>query len=175
MRSIPSLSDVSPMLPLKRFQCSSDRRRPSLVLSRKIVWLFLFQRPSPPGDQWYDVLGLLPAGGVSSFSTLQIFREASHLWGLLCPPIVLLSRFPSLRHFQGSTPTGVFEGGCGPLIHSSLGFPFYFSLFVASSLNLLGWWHVWSVTSWGNPAEDTGDCFHLHCSSLMLKRQKACN
>ena len=37
--------------------------------------------------------------------------------------------------------TGVFEGECQPLIRCSLGFPFHFSLFVASSLNLggLGW------------------------------------
>ena len=31
------LSEVSPTLPLKRFQCLSDKRRRSLVLSRKIV------------------------------------------------------------------------------------------------------------------------------------------
>ena len=47
-------------------------------------------------------------------------------------------------HVQGNTPTGVFGGGCQPLTHSSLGFPFHFSLFVASSVNLWGWWHVWS-------------------------------
>ena len=34
---------------------------------------------SPPGDRWCDILGFVPAGSVSSFSTLQIFREASHL------------------------------------------------------------------------------------------------
>ena len=84
----------------------------------------------------------LPAGSVSSFSTLQIFREASHLWGLLCPPVVLLGRFPSLLHIQDSTPPGVFEGGCRPSTHSSLGFSFHFSLLVASALNLWGWWHV---------------------------------
>ena len=33
----PRLSEVSPSSPLKRFQCSSDWRWPSLVLSRKIV------------------------------------------------------------------------------------------------------------------------------------------
>ena len=80
-------------------------------------------------------LWLVPAGSVSSSSTPQIFREASHLWGLLCPPVYLLGRFPSLRHAQGSTPTGVFEGGCRPLTYSNLGFPFHFSLLVASSSN----------------------------------------
>ena len=35
----PSISEISPLalLPFKRFQCSSDWRWPSLVLSRKIV------------------------------------------------------------------------------------------------------------------------------------------
>ena len=37
---------------------------------------FLFPLLSPPGDRWCDVLGFVPAGNVSSFSTLQIFREA---------------------------------------------------------------------------------------------------
>ena len=40
-----------------------------------------------------------------------------------------------------------------------------FHFFVASSLNLWGWRHVSSVTSWGNPVEDTGDWFHLHCQA----------
>ena len=97
---------------------------------------------SPPSDRWCDVLGFVPADSVS---TLQVFREASSLWGLLCPPVCLpRSRFPSVCHVQDSTPTGVLEGGCQPLIHSSLGFPCRFSLSVASSLNLWVWWHVWS-------------------------------
>ena len=33
------------------------------------------------GGRWCDVLGFVPAGSVSSFSTLQIFREASHCEG----------------------------------------------------------------------------------------------
>ena len=68
----------------------------------------------------------------------------SHLLGLLCPPVYLLSHFPSLWHVQGSTPTGVFKDGFWPSTHSSQGFPFHFLLFAASSLNLWGWWHVWS-------------------------------
>ena len=86
----------------------------------------------------------MPSDSVSSSSTLQIFREASHLWGLLCPSVYLIDHFPPFWHVQGSTPTEVFEGGYRPLTHSSLGFPFHFSLFVASSLNLWGWWYVWS-------------------------------
>ena len=106
-----SETEVSKMLPLslKQSQCLSDWRRPSLVLSRKSLFpRFLFPRLSSPGHWWCDVLGFVPAGSVSSSSTLQIFREASHLWGLLCPPVYLLSRFLSLWHDQGSTPTGVF-------------------------------------------------------------------
>ena len=102
-----------------------------------------FDTSGRPGDRWCDVLGFMPVGSFWS-STLQIFREASRLWELLCPPVYLLGCFPLLRHVQGSTPTGVYEDGCRPLTHSSLGFPFHFSLFVASSLNLWGWWHVLS-------------------------------
>ena len=63
-------------------------------------------------------------------------KQAWCAWGLHCPPAYLLGHFPSLRHVQGSTPTGGFEGECRPLTHSSQGFSFHFSLFVASSLNL---------------------------------------
>ena len=140
----PRLSEVFPTSPLKQFQCSSDWQWPSLVLSRKIVERFLFPHLSPPGDQWCEVLGFVPAVSVSSFSTLQIFRGASRLWELLCPPFYLLGRFVSLRHVEGSTPTGNFEGECRPSTQSSLGFPFHVSLSVAISLNLWGWWHTWS-------------------------------
>ena len=66
-----------------------------------------------------DVLGFVPAGSVSSFLTLKIFPEASNMWRLLCPPVYLLGHFPSLWHVQGSTPTGVFEGGWQPLTFQS--------------------------------------------------------
>ena len=138
----PRLSEVSPTLPLKRFQCPSDWQWPSLVLSRKIVLRFLFPRLSPPDDRWCDALGFVLACRVSSFSILQIFREASHLWGLLCPPVYLLDHFPLLQHVQGSPPAGGLEGECRPSTHFSLGFPFHYSLFVATSWNLWGWRHV---------------------------------
>ena len=48
----------------------------------------------------------VPACSVSSSLTIQIFQDASHLWGLLCPPAYLLGHFPSLWHVQDSTPTG---------------------------------------------------------------------
>ena len=95
------LSEVSPVLPpLKQFQCLSDWWWPSLVLSRKIVSHFLCPCLSPPGHQSCDVLGFVPAGRVSSSSILKIFWVTNHLWGLLCPPTSLLSRFLSLWHVQ---------------------------------------------------------------------------
>ena len=71
----PRLSEVFAALPLKQCQCSSQWRRPSLFLSRKIVEHFLFQHPSPPGDQWWDAPGVVSAGSVSSSSTPQTLRD----------------------------------------------------------------------------------------------------
>ena len=99
-----ALSEASRTLPLKRFQCSSDWQWPSLVPWRKIVWRFLCPRLSPPVDRWCHVLGFVPAG-TRSFSTLWIFREASHLWGLLFAPVYLLGHFPSLRHVRDTLGT----------------------------------------------------------------------
>ena len=107
----------------------------------------------------------MPTGNVSSTSTLHIFRETHYLRGLLClPGVYLVSHFPSLRRVQGSTPTGVFEGGCRPLTHSSLGFPFHFALFVTSSLNLCGWWHVWSKCQLLRQSS-VADCIYLDCQA----------
>ena len=80
----PRLSEVSPVLPLKQFQCLSDWLWSSLVLWRKIVECFFFACLSPPSDQC-DVLGFVPTGSVSNSSTLQIFWDANNLWWLLFP------------------------------------------------------------------------------------------
>ena len=56
----PHFSEVSPTLPLKQFQCSSDRRWPSRDLSGKIFDRFLFPRLSPPGDRSVMSLALCP-------------------------------------------------------------------------------------------------------------------
>ena len=77
---------------------------------------------------------------------------------LLCPPVYVLGCFPSLQHVQGSTPPGVFKDRCRPSTYSSLGFPFHLSLFVVDD-GMCGL----TVTSWSNPAEVMGDCFHLQC------------
>ena len=97
----PRLSEVSPTLSftaLTMVPMLCDWRWPSLVLWRKIVKAEASVHASPPGDRWCDVLGFVPACSVSSSSALQIFRETSHLWGLLFPPVYLLGHFPSLRH-----------------------------------------------------------------------------
>ena len=93
----PCLSKVSPVLPLKQFQCLSDWLWSSLILSGKSVERFLFPCLSPPSDKWCDVLGFVPAGTVSNSSTLQIFSDANNLWWLLFPPVYLLIDFPSLE------------------------------------------------------------------------------
>ena len=67
---------------------------------------------------------------VSSSSTLLIFWEASHLCGLLCPPVYLLGHFPSLRHVQGVHPQEV-----GFFLRSV--FSFYHLLFGRQVLLLL--------------------------------------
>ena len=153
------LSEASPTLSLKHSQCSSDWRWPSLVLLRKIVQRFLFPRLSPPGDRWSDALGFVHTGSVSSISTLQTFRDASHLWWLLCPPVYLLCHFPLFHHVQGSTPTGVFE------CQSGLPIPlFTFCGKLTESVRIISMCGL-TVTSSGNPAEGTGDCFHLHCQA----------
>ena len=89
-------------------------------------------------------LGFVPAGSVSSFSTLQVCREKQATCeGCFCPSVYLLGRFPSLRHVPGSTPTGS-KVDVDRRHMPVWAFPFHFSLFVASSLNLWGRWHVWS-------------------------------
>ena len=45
--------------------------------------------------------------------------------------------------------------------------PFHFSLFLASSLNLWGWWHVWFDCHllWQSSG-GMGNCFHLYCEAV---------
>ena len=69
----PHPSEVSPKLPLKQFHRSSDFQERSSSVSS-------FHAPLLQAiDGVRDVLGFVPAGSVSSSSTLQIFREASYL------------------------------------------------------------------------------------------------
>ena len=93
----PHISELFPTSSLKRFQCLSDWQWPFLALSRKIAKQFLFLCLSPPGSQWCDVLGFVPAGSVSSSSTLQIFWDASHLWPLLLSTSLYARPFSSTQ------------------------------------------------------------------------------
>ena len=74
------LSEVPPTLPLTQFQCPSAW---TMALSRPFKEerraLAAPSHASSPGDRWCDVLGFVPVGSVSSSSTLQIFRDVSHL------------------------------------------------------------------------------------------------
>ena len=119
MRSIPSLRFFFPV----SFETVPMFVWPTMALSRRFKE---FCRALSLSTLLYSRRSIVPAGGGSSSSTFQIFREAGHLWVLLWPPIYPLGRFPSLRYVQGSAPTGIFEGGCRPLPQSSLSFPFYF-------------------------------------------------
>ena len=119
MRSTPSV---------RRFPNVAFKTAPVFVwlmraLSRPFIEAhraFLFPCHSPPGDRRCDVHGFVPTGSVSSSSTLPIFRDANNMWWLLCPPVRLLDHFPSLLHVQGSTSTGVSEGGRRTLTYVSL-------------------------------------------------------
>ena len=127
----PRLLGVSPMLPLKQFQRWSDRRWSFLVLSSKIAERFLFLHLTPPGDRWGGVLGFVLAGSVLSFSTFQIFRDASRLQWLLFPPVYLLCPI----FFDSGMSRTVHTEDFSKVTHASLGFLLHFSLFVAGSLN----------------------------------------
>ena len=82
----PCLSKVSPTFPLKRFQCSSDWRWPSLVLSRTMhvissvrcvlscVWMLLTLSP------WYNRTGRL--GVKHQFTYLLTYCSSSVRFGL---------------------------------------------------------------------------------------------
>ena len=56
----PLLSDVSPKLPVKQFQCSCDWLCPFLVFWRKFVKRFLSPRLSPPDINGVMTLALYP-------------------------------------------------------------------------------------------------------------------
>ena len=70
LRSFPNVAfETVPMLILLTVALSRPFKEDRLALP-------VFQRLNPPGDRWYDVLGFVPAGSVSNFSTLQIFRRS---------------------------------------------------------------------------------------------------
>ena len=91
------------MLPLKQFQCWSDRRWPFLASSqRRAVERFpLSTTPLSsllsPGDRWCDGLGSVPAGSVYA-SLLQAIDGVMVL--ALCPQVVS-TPLSSLQAIEG--------------------------------------------------------------------------
>ena len=69
------------------------------ILSRYIVNHSLFLYTSPPGDRWRDVVGFVPAGWVSSSSTLQIYL----LWAI--DGVMYLALCPLLGYRVSSSST----------------------------------------------------------------------
>ena len=137
--------------PLKRFQCSSDWRWPSLVLSRKIFPRLLFSRRSMVWCSWLcahrQCLRLL--------STWYIPRRKLLVVAAF-PPVYLFGHFPPPRHVLGSTPTAVLEGWMSNADTCQYGLPIPLFTFCSKLTNLWGWWHVWSDChfvkqfSWGH-------------------------
>ena len=88
----PCLSEVSPLLPLKQFQCSSDWRWPSLKSHPfKQDHLALSLSMPPLGDWWCDVLGLVSTGNVSKLLNIADFLRSKPL----VRPVYLLGHFSS--------------------------------------------------------------------------------
>ena len=161
MRSTPSLTG-SPALPLKRFQCSSDwRSGPFSFFSGKISSASFFN-PSPPGDQWCDILGFVPTGHVSNFSTFQSFQttpeqatcEGCFAHQSICSvvsihfgmfrvvhPQSFLRWILTIDTFQSGLPISFFTF-CRKLIESGT-----------------------IMACVVDAAEGMGDCFHLHCQA----------
>ena len=125
----PHLSEVSLMLPLKRFLYSSDDGPLSSFQGRSLSTSSFHASLLQAID---GVMSLALHPQVVSQASQHFRSSEKQATCKLCPPVCLLGHFPSLQHVQGSTPTGVFEGGCQPSTHSPLDFPFHCSLFVAS-------------------------------------------
>jgi len=125
-------------------------------------------------------LGFVPAGFVSSPSSLQIFQEAVHLWWFLCPLVYVLGQFPWLVHTHDSTVTCwickhfFFLNQKCRTCQNVNGKPLYLyrqfptSIFSScrkhwciSSDRLRGWWVVAMTT--------TGYCFCCDVSSVMFR------
>ena len=81
-----------------------------------------------------------------------VSQGPQHFRSLRRKPLVMVAfpaslstwSFPLTPAWTGQYSMGVIRNGCQTLTHSSLGFPFHFTHFIASSLNLWGWWYVWS-------------------------------
>ena len=100
----PCTSAVFPVLPIKQFQCWSHWRRPFLTLSRKIVKRFAFLCLCPLCDRWCDVLIFVPAGRVSSPSTLKHFSTVTLAFTKACAWILHYELLPWCSTLQHNVP-----------------------------------------------------------------------
>ena len=128
--------EVSPTLPLKQFYCSFDWRWPFFVFWRKIVSRALVLS-TPLNSRRFSA----SCPQVVCQDPPHFFKTRINCYSCFSSQS-LLCHSPSLHRAQGSTNTGVCEGGCWTLTHASLNFPFHFSIFETRSLTLRGWWHV---------------------------------
>ena len=136
------------------------RSTPSLKFPQRCLWssssvrriddgpLSSFQGRSSSASSFHASV-LQAIGGVLSLALCpQVVSQApcsKPLVRVAFPAIVSARSFLFTPACSRQCTHRVFEGGCWPLTHSSLGgFPFHFSLFVASSLNLWERWLVWS-------------------------------
>ena len=93
LRSFPNVAfETVPMLLLSTMALSQR-----LKMSERFFLCFSLPPPFPQAIDSVMSLALYPQV-VSSSSTFQIFRDASHLRWLLCPPFYLLGHFLGLRH-----------------------------------------------------------------------------
>ena len=122
----------------------------SLALLKKIVERFLFSRFSSPGDRWCGVLGFVPAGSVSSSSTLQTPEQ--------CHDIVCMCSF---RRWMSSNYIVTWQSDFTS--HSN-------SLFQRQGRNSVRLMHLWS--GWNVPKESCG----VHVYSCQTRRSfwRAC-
>ena len=88
--------------------------------------------PLSSSDRWCGVLGFVPKVVSQAPHHFRPSEKKATGEGCFCMPVYLFGHVASLRHVQDCTLKDVFGVGCRRLTHSSLGFPFHFSLSVAS-------------------------------------------
>ena len=98
-----TVSEVSPTLPLKQFQCSSDWWWPSLVLSRKLWSASSFHASLL--QETYSVMPLALCPQVMSWAPQHFRHSKTQATGVGFFPPHLLGHFLPFRHVQGGRPT----------------------------------------------------------------------
>ena len=144
---------------------------------------------SPPDDRWCDVLGFVPAGSVSSFSTLQIFRDASHLWGLLCPQDYLntsVRRFISIsgvsqccHRRRAQDYNEQLCSQCPTTVKGLQWYPVSLLNLARMELSASSMWRCWASVSWSCPTRWHSPCVIVvwkgvqqdHCFIINYKKR----